>query len=144
MRDSSFIKAQDRRCSSAETRRVSLWNSASVARTCFLGPRHVPDGQGKAADLKNRSALRFLGPSFCPCSAAERLSMLSMTALSGFSAACKAPHFRSRGETSGLTSFDRPPQNVNQIGNGRANGDAETRIQGAESLMVRTALLARK
>ena len=27
-----------------------------VARTCFLGPRLVPSGQGKAADLKSRSA----------------------------------------------------------------------------------------
>ena len=35
-------KAQDRRCSSAETRRVIPWNSAGVARTCFLGPRLVP------------------------------------------------------------------------------------------------------
>jgi hypothetical protein len=47
---------------SAETRRASPWNSAGVARTWFLGPRHVPGGQGKAADLKNRSALPFLGP----------------------------------------------------------------------------------
>jgi hypothetical protein len=90
-------KAQDRRCSSAETRRVSPWNSAGVARTCFLGPRHVPDGQGKAADLKNRSALPFLGPSFCLSWAAKRLSMLRMTALSSFSAACKAPPFQNRG-----------------------------------------------
>jgi hypothetical protein len=84
-------KAQDRRCSSAETRRVSPWNSAGVARTCFLGPRFVPDGQGNAADLKNRSALPFLGPSFCPSWAAASLSMLRMTALSSFSAACLAP-----------------------------------------------------
>ena len=30
-----------------------------VARTCFVGPRLVPGGQGKAADLQNRSALPF-------------------------------------------------------------------------------------
>jgi hypothetical protein len=51
--------------SSAETRRVSPWNSARVARTCFLGPRLVPDGQGKAADLKNRSAT-LPRPEFLP------------------------------------------------------------------------------
>ena len=87
-------KAQDRRCYSAEARRVSPWNSAGVARSCFLGPRHVPAGQGKAADLKNRSALPFLGPSFCLSWAAARLSMLRMTALLGFSAAYLAPPFR--------------------------------------------------
>jgi len=32
---------------------------AGVARTGCLGPRLVPDGQGKPADLKNRSALPF-------------------------------------------------------------------------------------
>jgi hypothetical protein len=31
-------------------------------QTCFLGPPHVPDGQGKAADLKNRPALHLLIP----------------------------------------------------------------------------------
>jgi len=31
-----------------------------VARTCSVGPRLVPDGQGKAADLQNRSALHLL------------------------------------------------------------------------------------
>jgi len=77
--------------SSAGTRRVSPLNSAGVARTCFLGPRLVSDGQGKAADLKNRSALPFLGPSFCLSRAAARLSMLRMTVPTGFSAACLAP-----------------------------------------------------
>jgi FAD/FMN-containing dehydrogenase len=33
---------------------------ADVARTCSVGPRLVPDGQGKAADLQNRSALQSL------------------------------------------------------------------------------------
>jgi hypothetical protein len=28
-------------------------------QTCFVGPRLVPYGQGKAADLQNRSALPF-------------------------------------------------------------------------------------
>ncbi|HMD84479.1 MAG TPA: FAD-binding oxidoreductase [Terriglobia bacterium] len=32
-----------------------------VARTCFVGPRLAPDGQGKAADLQDRSALHVLG-----------------------------------------------------------------------------------
>ena len=32
---------------------------AGVARTCSVGPRLVPYGQGKAADLQNRSALPF-------------------------------------------------------------------------------------
>jgi hypothetical protein len=34
----------------------------------------VPYGQGKAADLQNRSALPFFGLSFCPPWVAERLS----------------------------------------------------------------------
>jgi len=91
-----------RRCTSAETRRVSPWKSAGVARTWFLGPRLVPDGQGKAAELKTRSAQPFLSPSFCLSWAAERLSMFRMTVLSSFSAARKAPPFQSRGEKSGL------------------------------------------
>ena len=33
--------------------------AAAVARTCSIGPRLVPYGQGKAADLQNRSALPF-------------------------------------------------------------------------------------
>jgi FAD/FMN-containing dehydrogenase len=32
-----------------------------VARTCLVGPRLVPDGQGKAADLQNRPAQHVLG-----------------------------------------------------------------------------------
>jgi hypothetical protein len=51
---------------SAETRRVSPWNSAGVARTCFLGPRHVPDGQGKAADLKKQVRAALPRPEFLP------------------------------------------------------------------------------
>jgi hypothetical protein len=84
-------------------------DSARVAQTYFLGPRLVPDGQGKAADLKNRSALPFLGPSFFPSWAAARLSVLritanglGMTARALFSAACSAPPFQTRDEKSEL------------------------------------------
>src|SRR5271157_190812 len=37
-----------------------LRGGASVARICFVGPRLVPYGQRKAADLQNRSALHVL------------------------------------------------------------------------------------
>jgi len=33
-----------------------------VARTCFEGPRFVPNGYPKAADLPSRSALRWFRP----------------------------------------------------------------------------------
>ncbi|MGA2983645.1 MAG: DUF4157 domain-containing protein [Terriglobia bacterium] len=49
VRDSSFVLFRAACGSSAETRRVSPWSSAGV----------VPDRQGKAAELKNRSALPF-------------------------------------------------------------------------------------
>jgi hypothetical protein len=39
--------------------------TAGVARTCSVGPRLVLYGQGKTADLQNRSALPFLSLSFC-------------------------------------------------------------------------------
>ena len=38
-------------------------NRQPVARTCFVGPRVVSDGQGKAADLMNRSTLHRFGQS---------------------------------------------------------------------------------
>ena len=41
---------------------------AGAARTCFVGPRFVQYGSGKAADLENRSALRcfcLLLTAFC-------------------------------------------------------------------------------
>ncbi|MGA2987495.1 MAG: hypothetical protein ABSG32_27200, partial [Terriglobia bacterium] len=37
-----------------------------VARTCFLGPRLFLVHRGRAADLKNRSALLFPRPEFPP------------------------------------------------------------------------------
>jgi len=50
-----------------------------AARTCFLGPRLSLVNPGRAADLKNRSAL---------------LLLLRMTPWTSFSAAFKAPPFR--------------------------------------------------
>ena len=54
-----------RRGSKQHDSQLQFASVASVARTCFVGPRFSPDGQGKAADLQNRSALhafaRFAG-----------------------------------------------------------------------------------
>ena len=52
---------QDQRCARGHDHRGGQDRLPSrVARTCFVGPRLVPDGQGKAADLQNRSALHLL------------------------------------------------------------------------------------
>src|SRR5208282_5174335 len=48
---------------------------ASVARTCFVGPRLFVVDWGRAADLQNRSALP--PPYFCSSSIQKKLSVVS-------------------------------------------------------------------
>ena len=55
--------AMRRPATSSQTRagrKSSRSEQAGVTPTCFVGPRLVPYGQEKAADLKDRSALPFL------------------------------------------------------------------------------------